>query len=1444
MTSPFTKLFAIMIAAFGVTSLFAVDPVAVWDGDFSDLTRDTLTINLNGNERAADNAYLQVTSDTTGGILIDDSASGGLNNYTMILKCSDLNLAAASAQVLFTSRSNTSTDRVGVNLPANNAACRGVWGNADWNDASVVATSVPSGYTSLIYNHQQGGGTFAYAIAGGAVQSIFNRQGLRASSDTYNGLAIGGLRGTRAGNTALEKAVGLKITGIAIFKANLSTTEMADYKFPSEGTTLNYTEDVAMSKILSDMGASLKADVTIADAKTITVDVAVPANKVVNFACADGTITLDVADGITYAAKSLDCAAVVKKGTGSITFTQDGAYTSCTIEDGSAAATALRGFGAYTDGAAMDDLSTITVGATATLDVGGSRNICYTIVSEGGTITNTGDDIGTGNRQTTKLVLNAPTTVTGNTWAVRANGGHPSRIETNGNTLTVRMNAGKNFYFYDCTVTGGGKVSIESGSLVPGGTCKINLADVEKTEGMVLVEWREGVTVPAMSGVTFEELGDFAWTIDETARQIKLVGNVAEVNGTAYPTLAQAIAAVAAGETITVLANCAGTVELDKDITLACDNTVIVSAVISGEGAITKTGAGTLTFAGANSFTGDVTVAEGVLKRGNAAAFGAATNTVAVTAGGTLDMNNVGGTAYPITIAGAGAEGHPFALTTTGSLAGFAKITLSDDATIGTTTSFSVNSTGKNMGLAGHTLKLVCGNGITGQNMNFDEGTVEIVSGRYTANQWNNNGPETTLVVDEGATYASSVDRDDRCTFKHIVNNGTVAMNGTYLLRATASYTGTGTVNNLWLDNGATNKLVATTGLTVSNRFVQGGALVVDLTDVELGEATEVTAIAAPEATAYKVLEVSVIGAEGLWGVSAAAGVLTVAKVAALATVDGEEFTSVAAAFAAADGKTVNVLYSTTEPIVVDGDVTVTCSDGVVFGGAITGTGSITILEGTVLTYSNAANIEPTVKGAGTLVIAEVSGSTIPTVAGLTAADWTGTVWLKGMTGKTGINLANLGNAESTIKISGVSGWMANAQTVTATVELANEGYAYGFNIHDGSSGDQYVSTFNTLAGNGKLLADGGSTAGFLIKDWSTFTGSVEASNKTITFGTVPKSGLNKIVVNAGATATIATNATWTANGGIQVDGTLVVEGTTTYDNFTPQTATHGTVGSPVSGAGEVVYLGALPADAATAMYTNEVAWTGTVTLKNFGELDDRTGIANSGHVRAALPGKDVVESWQNANSRIKFQGVKAWTPNNVTYAINLVLEDQVGENDEVIYAWHNDSGGSGNTTTFNKLSGAGTFYDNAECSHVMKFTDASDFTGAFTIQGKRVMLGGATTTPNAGGIRVSSTIAAAGQTWTAPGGVTLEADTTIVYTGAPLALATNTALTASAITVALADGITLDKATGLAKVLGWNAKPEDLTVVAKDLPKGWSVKAKADGLWLRYSSPLIFMIQ
>jgi autotransporter-associated beta strand protein len=84
-------------------------------------------------------------------------------------------------------------------------------------------------------------------------------------------------------------------------------------------------------------------------------------------------------------------------------------------------------------------------------------------------------------------------------------------------------------------------------------------------------------------------------------------------------------------------------------------NDLKIGGVISGSYAMAKSGAGTLTLYGANTFTSGITVNAGTLNIDNADALGAASGTLAISTGATID-NTSGGTIttsnYPITLNG------------------------------------------------------------------------------------------------------------------------------------------------------------------------------------------------------------------------------------------------------------------------------------------------------------------------------------------------------------------------------------------------------------------------------------------------------------------------------------------------------------------------------------------------------------------------------------------------------------------------------------------------------------------------------------------------------------------------------------------------------------------------------------------------------------------------
>lgn len=249
---------------------WAAEPVAVWDGDFSNMTKGAYTLDENGNTK--ESGYLQISGDN--GITLTSTAA--LNTFTVIARCEGLNLSAENAQVLFTAYANDTVDDydwrnlTGVNLPANNAVCRGIWSAEPWDPSSATAGysqfeagSMPANYTTLIYNHQQTDGTYAYALGPTSDvddtvvrTTLYSILGLRSSGTTYHGCNIGGLRG--ATSETLLPATGLKITSLAVFSGTLTEAEMKGYLFPSEIPVFNVivSEDKTWSEVLSAAGVT------------------------------------------------------------------------------------------------------------------------------------------------------------------------------------------------------------------------------------------------------------------------------------------------------------------------------------------------------------------------------------------------------------------------------------------------------------------------------------------------------------------------------------------------------------------------------------------------------------------------------------------------------------------------------------------------------------------------------------------------------------------------------------------------------------------------------------------------------------------------------------------------------------------------------------------------------------------------------------------------------------------------------------------------------------------------------------------------------------------------------------------------------------------------------------------------------------------------------------
>lgn len=289
------KLLALLTIAIGAVVAFGATPLAVWDGDFTTLTKGTFTLSENGNTKTS--SYLQISGNN--GILV--TSTDALNVFTVIMRCSGLDLAAENAQVLFTSYvSDSQANLTGYYLLSGNSNTKGIWNGTDWsNETGATKNPVPANYTTLIYNHQQTNGTYGYALGPSSSEdetvvrtTLYSVVGLRSSGSAYKGFAVGGLRGTTS--ATLLPATGLKITSLAVFSGTLTEVEMKEYSFPSEIQTINVSSDTSVSAINAQIDSTKKfTDVVVANGVTIAVDEAF--GEEIHLVSSTGSITLSAA---------------------------------------------------------------------------------------------------------------------------------------------------------------------------------------------------------------------------------------------------------------------------------------------------------------------------------------------------------------------------------------------------------------------------------------------------------------------------------------------------------------------------------------------------------------------------------------------------------------------------------------------------------------------------------------------------------------------------------------------------------------------------------------------------------------------------------------------------------------------------------------------------------------------------------------------------------------------------------------------------------------------------------------------------------------------------------------------------------------------------------------------------------------------------------------------
>lgn len=186
----------------------------------------------------------------------------------------------------------------------------------------------------------------------------------------------------------------------------------------------------------------------------------------------------------------------------------------------------------------------------------------------------------------------------------------------------------------------------------------------------------------------------------------------------------------------------------------------------------------------------------------------------------------------------------------------------------------------------------------------------------------------------------------------------------------------------------------------------------------------------------------------------------------------------------------------------------------------------VTIEEGATLTIAPGKSVNA-VAGSGTLVLPNFTTST-GVYASLQNTAWTGTVEIKESTVTGQINLAQYGNANSTIKLDGMLGasrYLPNGCNITATLDVAGN-----VTFNQGSSSTSYTIAKVTGSGNLSLLNWSGSTNndadhGYTITKLEGYTGTLTATRYTtiseLALAEAPATGTKVVTLANGSSNTL-----------------------------------------------------------------------------------------------------------------------------------------------------------------------------------------------------------------------------------------------------------------------------------------------------------------------------------
>ncbi len=224
---------------------FPGDPVAMWDKDFSANTPTTLgsgyTLDVNGNSKASDDTYLEVTRSgtTVGGLrfVSSDWTSTATENATVIFKVTDLSATINNEFLIsmhHTSTSDAQNDPNGIYL-ATGLVPKRVGGGGMKADGVTMATGVTSLDTTateriLAFVWRKSGGMTLFETVGGTCKKICDVINQR-NDIKFGGFTIGAAKAS-GGN--MNAANGMKVHSLAVFNEALTADQIGAFMFPSD----------------------------------------------------------------------------------------------------------------------------------------------------------------------------------------------------------------------------------------------------------------------------------------------------------------------------------------------------------------------------------------------------------------------------------------------------------------------------------------------------------------------------------------------------------------------------------------------------------------------------------------------------------------------------------------------------------------------------------------------------------------------------------------------------------------------------------------------------------------------------------------------------------------------------------------------------------------------------------------------------------------------------------------------------------------------------------------------------------------------------------------------------------------------------------------------------------------------------------------------------------